>query len=125
MTAAILYGSGHYPNDDSGHVGRSDGQDHNATCFGTISWKERTLNDDSGHSLLAAAITLTMAAAVIYGSRRWLRGISDLVSLVHFGRSGGRNHNATCFGTISWKERTLNDGSGHFLRQRPLASRNF
>ena len=50
-----------------------------------------------------------------------------------FGRSGGRDHNAPCFGTISWKERTLNDGSGHYpndgndhyLWQRPLASRNF
>ena len=51
MTAAILYGSGHYPNDDSGHFGRSGGRDHNATCFGTISCKERTLNDDSGHPL--------------------------------------------------------------------------
>ena len=55
-----------------------------------------------------------MAAAYIYGSGRWLRGISDLVSLVHFGRSGGRNHNAACFVTIPWKERTLNDGSGHY-----------
>ena len=63
---------------------------------------------------MTATITLTMAAAVIYGSGRWLRGISDLVSLVHFGRSGGRDHNAPCFGTISWKERTLNDGSGHY-----------
>ena len=77
---------------------------------------------------MTATITLTMAAAVIYGSGRWLRGISDLVSLVHFGRSGGRDHNAPCFGTISWKERTLNDvsghypndGSGHYLWQRPL-----
>ena len=83
---------------------------------------------------MAAAITLTMAAAIIYDSdhypndgsglylwqRRWLRGISDLVSLIHFGRSGGRNHNAACFGMISWKERTLNDDSGHFLWQRPL-----
>ena len=63
---------------------------------------------------MTATITLTMAAAVIYGSGRWLRGNSDLVSLVHFGRSGGRDHNAPCFGTISWKERTLNDGSGHY-----------
>ena len=52
MGEAILYGSGHYPNNDSGHFGRSGGRDHNATCFGTISWKERTLNDDIGHSLL-------------------------------------------------------------------------
>ena len=78
---------------------------------------------------MAAVIALTMAAAIIYGSGRWIRGIPDLVSLVHFGRSGGRDHNAPCFGTISWKERTLNDGrcdspettrpndgSGHFGR---------
>ena len=63
---------------------------------------------------MTATITLTMAAAFIYGSGRWLRGISDLVSLVHFGRSGGRDHNAACFGTISWKARTLNDESGHY-----------
>ena len=77
---------------------------------------------------MAAAITLTMGAAVIYGTGRWLRQISALVSLVHFGRSGGQDHNAPCFGTISWNERTLNDGSGHypndgsghFLWQRPL-----
>ena len=41
-------------------------------------------------AIMRATITLTMAAAVIYGSGRWLRGISDLVSLVHFGPSGGR-----------------------------------
>ena len=64
---------------------------------------------------MTATNTLTMAAAVIYGSGRRLRGNSDLVSLVHFGRSGGRNHNAAYFGTISWKERTLNDGTGHYL----------
>ena len=34
---------------------------------------------------MTATITLTMGAAVIYGSGRWLRGISDLVSLIHFG----------------------------------------
>ena len=51
MTAAIPYGSGHYPNDESGHFGRSGGRDHNATGFGTISWEERTPNEDSGHSL--------------------------------------------------------------------------
>ena len=61
---------------------------------------------------MAAAITLTMTEAVFYGSGRWFRGISDLVSLVHFGRSGERDHNALCFGMISWKERTENDGSG-------------
>ena len=69
---------------------------------------------------MTAAITLTIAAAVIYGSRRWLRGISDLVSLVHFGRSGGRDHNAPCFGTISWKERTLNDGMYDSPKARTL-----
>ena len=37
-------------------------------------------------------------------------GFSDLVSLVDFGRAGERNHNALCFGMISWKERILNDG---------------
>ena len=35
---------------------------------------------------MAAAVTLTMAAVVIYGSGCWIRGIPDLVSLVHFGR---------------------------------------
>ena len=88
--------------------------------------------------MMGAAITLTMGAAIIYGSGRWLRGISDLVSLVHFGRSGGRDHNAPGFVRLSWKERTLNDGrydspegthpndgSGHYLLQRPLASQNF
>ena len=49
MTAAILYGSGHYLKDDSVHFGRSGGRNHNATCFGTISWKARTLNDECGH----------------------------------------------------------------------------
>ena len=81
--------------------------------------------------------TLTMGAAIIYCSGHWLRGISDLVSLVHFGRSGGRDHSAPCCGTISGKERTLNDGrydspegahpndeSGHYLLQRPLVSPN-
>ena len=63
---------------------------------------------------MRAAITLTTGAAFFYDSGRWLRRISHLVSLVHFGRSGGRDHNARCFDTISWKERTLNDGSGHY-----------
>ncbi len=63
---------------------------------------------------MTATITLTIAAAVIYGSGRWLRGNSNLVSLVHFGRSGGRDHKAPCFGTISWKKRALNDGGGHY-----------
>ena len=69
---------------------------------------------------MTATITLTMATAAIYGSGRWLRGISDLLSLVHFGRSGGRDHNAACFGAISWKERTLNDGRCYSPKARTL-----
>ena len=87
-------GSGHYPND--------------------YLWERLIPKRWQRPLSMTATITLTMAAAVIYGSGRWLRGISDLVSLVHFGRSGGRDHNAACFGTISWKARTLNDGSGHY-----------
>ena len=97
---------------------------------------------------MGAAITLTMAAAIIYdsdhypndGSGRYLwqgplapRNVCPNLLATYFGRSGGRNHNAAYFGTISWKERTLNDGSGHYpndgsghyLWQWPLASSTF
>ena len=98
MDAAIIYGSGRWLRRISDlislvHVGRSGGfimppalvrfHGRNAPDMmgGTVAQRRaRTLT-------MGAAITLMMARAVIYGSGRWLRGISDLVSLVHFGRS--------------------------------------
>ena len=61
---------------------------YNALSFGTVSPKQRNLNDGR------------------YDSPE---GTHPNDGSGHFGRSGGRDHNATCFGTISWKERTLND----------------
>ena len=55
---------------------------------------------------MGAAITLTMGAAIIYGCF-FLGGVPPpRPPCFFFGRSGGRDHNAACFGTISWKERT-------------------
>ena len=76
--AARVFSRRGYPNDESGHFGQSGGQDHNATCFGMISWKERTLKDASGHSLWQRPLPerwyrpLSMAAAISLMMRRAL-----------------------------------------------------
>ena len=139
MAAAIIYDSDHYPNHGSGrylwqrplasrnfdlvslvHFGRSGGRDHNAPCFGTISWKERTLNDGSGHYPNDGS-----------GYYLWL-----YLFILWYPSVGRAGQNASCLGTISWKERTLNDGrcdspvethpkdqGSHCLWQRSLPSR--
>ena len=52
--------------------------------------------------MVGAAITLTMGAAIIYGCFFFLGGVPPpRPPCFFFRRSGGRDHNAPCFGTIS------------------------
>ena len=82
LRAAIMYGSGHHPIDGSGQYLwqqmmrlATASTLYNAPCFGTISWKERTLND--GRCDSPKARTPTMEAAIIYGSGHYPNDGSD------------------------------------------------